>query len=172
MQIGTFGGKEGPNAAAVNRPPPPRVQSLTTNQGGHMKQGGLLVAGLALTGAIAAACGGGGSNSSSGSGGAAAATKPAAGTGTVINVDEKDFTIGLPSATLQPGTYTFAVKNSGQFPHALEIDGPGVSDQKTTTVTSGGTTSITVTLQKGSYELYCPVGNHKARGMELTLTVA
>ncbi|MDQ6657996.1 MAG: hypothetical protein M3Z00_07200 [Actinomycetota bacterium] len=29
-----------------------------------------------------------------------------------------------------------------------------------------------MTLQKGTYELYCPVGNHKQMGMDTHITVS
>ena len=38
------------------------------------------------------------------------------GAGTVIDVDEKDFTIELSTMELTPGTYTFVTTNNGQPP--------------------------------------------------------
>ena len=32
-------------------------------------------------------------------------------------------------------------------------------------------TSVTADLKAGTYTFYCPVGNHRAEGMEGTLTV-
>jgi uncharacterized cupredoxin-like copper-binding protein len=32
--------------------------------------------------------------------------------------------------------------------------------------------SVTVDLKAGDYEFYCPVGNHRAEGMEGKLTVS
>jgi uncharacterized cupredoxin-like copper-binding protein len=38
-------------------------------------------------------------------------------------------------------------------------------------VQGGGSTTMTVTLQPGEYEVFCPIGNHRAMGMDTTLTV-
>ena len=117
---------------------------------------------LAAT-AVLAACG------SSSPGGSAAGSSAAS--GKTVDVTATDFKFALPMTHLTPGTYTFVEKNAGQTTHAMEIDGPGVSDQKSSTVEPGGTTSLTVTLQKGTYEFYCPVDAHRAMGMQTTLTV-
>ena len=105
---------------------------------------------------------------------AATSAAPAGGgsTGTVVTANESDFKISLSSATFTPGRYTFIAKNVGQTAHALEIDGPGVSDRKTPTISPGASTPVTVALQKGSYEVYCPVDSHKAMGMDLHITVS
>ena len=93
-------------------------------------------------------------------------------TGTVVTANESEFKISLSSTTFTPGRYTFIAKNVGQTAHALEIDGPGVSDRKTPTISPGASTPVTVALQKGSYEVYCPVDSHKAMGMDLHITVS
>ena len=141
------------------------------------------VAVVAVTALSVSGCGGG-------SGGASSAAKPTAtvipnsaastrsaaptgsGKGTVVTADESEFKINLSSTKFPAGTYTFIAKNTGQAPHALEIDGPGVSDRKTSTISPGASTAVTVTLQKGSYEVYCPVDSHKAMGMDLHITVS
>lgn len=91
-------------------------------------------------------------------------------TGTVIEVDERDFTIEIPTMELTAGTYTFVATNNGQTTHALEIEGQGL-EEETEDVAPGDSASLTVTLEAGEYELYCPVGNHKDMGMELDITV-
>jgi uncharacterized cupredoxin-like copper-binding protein len=92
------------------------------------------------------------------------------GAGTVIDVDEKDFTIELSTMELTPGTYTFVATNNGQNTHALEIEGQGV-EEETEDIAPGDSAELTVTLEAGEYELYCPVGNHKDMGMKLDITV-
>jgi uncharacterized cupredoxin-like copper-binding protein len=98
-----------------------------------------------------------------------AATGDAA-TGTVINVDEQDFTIELSTMELTPGTYTFVTTNNGQTTHALKIDGQGL-EEETADLAPGDTAELTVTLEAGEYEIYCPVGNHRDMGMKLDITV-
>jgi plastocyanin len=87
-------------------------------------------------------------------------------------VTETEYSISLPSATLTPGTYTFAVDNSGTASHDLVIKGPGVDSAKTSQLKRGDKGEVTVTLQPGKYDLWCSVGNHKARGMQTTITVS
>jgi plastocyanin len=67
------------------------------------------------------------------------------------------------------GTVTIEFDNPATVPHAVEIEGNGV-EEKSETVT-GGNTSVSADLQAGEYTYYCPVGNHRAGGMEGTLTV-
>lgn len=129
---------------------------------------------MVMVGAVAAlvtlaACGG----ASGGGGSGAAPTKSATATakGQPVSVVEKEFSISLTPATLPAGTYTFTVRNAGTFPHNLNIQGPGVAQQSSATVSPGQSAALTVTLQKGSYELWCSVDSHKERGMDLTLKV-
>jgi uncharacterized cupredoxin-like copper-binding protein len=113
--------------------------------------------------ALAAGCGGGNSPPATGTGGTAG--------GQTVTVAETDFKLALSTSTFKPGTYTFAVRNMGKATHALEVEGPGVGERKSDTVSPGESTSLTVTLQQGTYELYCPVDNHKDLGMETKITV-
>jgi hypothetical protein len=89
----------------------------------------------------------------------------------LLAVQMTEFHLALPSTTLTAGSYTFNAVNAGRVVHALAIDGPGVNDLRTGAVEPGASAPLSVTLAPGSYDLYCPVGNHKALGMNLTLTV-
>lgn len=82
-----------------------------------------------------------------------------------------EFHLALPSTTLPAGTYTFDAVNAGRMVHALTVTGPGVEDQHTGPVKPDASAPLTVTLAPGTYDMYCPVDNHKALGMNLTLTV-
>ena len=75
-------------------------------------------------------------------------------------------TIEIASA----GETTFTVVNDGEFTHALEIEGQGI-EEETDEIDGGTTTELTVDLEPGEYEFYCPVGNHREQGMEGTLVV-
>jgi plastocyanin len=111
-------------------------------------------------------CGGGQSGTPSGSGSTKSAPSSAAASGSSVPVTESEFSITLPSNTMKVGSYTFKVTNKGQFPHNLTIDGPGVKDQASPTLSPGSSGDVTVTLQKGTYEFYCSVDSHKDKGMD------
>ena len=123
--------------------------------------------GLALVAAIVfglTACGGSSTSSSTTSTGASAS-------GTLVAVTETEFAIAMPSTALTAGTYTFKVSNKGKFPHNLTIEGPGVDKAASPTLQGGESGDVTVTLQAGSYELWCSVDGHKDKGMDVKITV-
>jgi uncharacterized cupredoxin-like copper-binding protein len=91
--------------------------------------------------------------------------------GTRVTVTETEYALKLSRTSFTPGTYTFTADNAGRVTHALEVEGPGVEDARTKDVQGGQTASVTVTLKKGSYELYCPVDGHKGLGMEKRIQV-
>jgi plastocyanin len=123
---------------------------------------------LALTtlGAVLGACG---SNSSSGSSSTASTS---AESGQPVTVTETDFKIALSRSTFAAGAYTFTIMNKGATTHALDIDGPGLSNRTSDTVSPGASTSMTVTLQKGTYDVSCPVDGHRGLGMQTTIKVS
>jgi plastocyanin len=144
---------------------------------------------IAVLAAIAAltlaACGG---NDSSGSSSTPAATEAAtdtptatatateaAGSGSASKLaiaadpgGAKKFT--KSTLTASAGSVEVDFSNTSQLPHAVEIEGNGV-EEKTEVVTGADAPPITVDLKPGKYEFYCPVGDHRAEGMEGTLTV-
>ena len=97
---------------------------------------------------------------------------PPPATAGTVTATESEFSIALSTKTLKPGAYTFRVKNTGSVTHALTVNGPGVQDKSTGDISPGSSATVTVTLKTGSYEVYCPVGNHKMEGMDETVKVA
>jgi uncharacterized cupredoxin-like copper-binding protein len=131
----------------------------------------LAAVGVAAAAALTmAACGSSGNKSSSATT-AASAAPSAGGQGTMVTVDESEFKITLSTTAFSPGTYTFVAKNTGHATHSLTIAGPGLAGSTSANVSPGGSTMLTVTLQKGSYELYCPIDGHKSQGMDTRITV-
>lgn len=111
---------------------------------------------------------------SSSKGGGSGISTPATGgsaAGTTVQVTEKDFSISLARNTFTAGSYTFEVTNAGPSSHNLTVKGPGVNGTATSTIDSGSKGNVTVTFQKGTYELYCSIPGHKERGMDLTVHV-
>ncbi len=75
------------------------------------------------------------------------------------------------SLSAKAGKVTVTMDNPSSTPHALNIEGNGIEEKGTKTLTQGKA-SVTVNLKAGKYEFYCPVDGHKAAGMEGTLTVS
>jgi uncharacterized cupredoxin-like copper-binding protein len=143
----------------------------------------ILAAILASLALIAAGCGGNDNNSSSsdssgaqgnggstseptgggGGGGAASKLTVTADPGGALKFDKT-------SLSTKAGKVTVTMDNPSSTPHALNIEGNGIEEKGTKTLTQGKA-SVTVNLKAGKYEFYCPVDGHKAAGMEGTLTV-
>jgi len=68
------------------------------------------------------------------------------------------------------GTVSISYSNPSQVPHAVAIEGNGV-DESGEVVTGADAPPLTVELEAGTYEFYCPVGQHRDAGMKGTLTV-
>jgi plastocyanin len=127
---------------------------------------------LAAAAALAfAGCGGSGGDQPTAT---PTATEPAASAGgetLKIAADPggaKKFTTS--SLTASPGTVTVQFENKSQVPHAVAIEGNAV-DVKGAVVTGQDAPPLTVDLKPGTYTFYCPVGDHRAEGMEGKLTV-
>jgi plastocyanin len=125
---------------------------------------------LLPVGLLLAACGGS-SNESEGSsaGGAVVQT---------IQISEKEYSLNPTSVTVpKPGTYEFKVTNDGTTTHALEIEqsggNGGDSDEAATgDISPGSTKTVKFTFSSGAqFEMYCPIDNHKAMGMEGDINV-
>jgi uncharacterized cupredoxin-like copper-binding protein len=131
------------------------------------------------TGALAlAGCG----NDDNGDGGSTGASKKPAQTGTTgssggggqsVSLSETEYEITPANPSVKKtGKVTFKVRNDGQVPHALEVEGPG-EEAETGTIEPGKTGTVTVDLGKaGRFEMYCPIGNHRQMGMEGEISVA
>lgn len=103
----------------------------------------------------------------------AAAASPAAGGATAVTATETEFHIALSKSSFSPGSYKFTAVDKGHLQHNLVINGPGVNQAKTAGLLSPGqSASVTVTLHKGSYDIFCGVPGHKAQGMNVEITVS
>jgi plastocyanin len=144
-----------------------------------------LACALALAAGTLAACGGDDDdNGSSASGGGDTAAQTTGGgatsgsgggetTLTEVAVESGGLAFDRPDATARAGSVTMTLDNpSGNgLPHAIEIEGNGI-EEETDTIDPGARASVTVDLRPGRYVFYCPVGDHRAQGMEGTLTVS
>ncbi len=71
--------------------------------------------------------------------------------------------------TAEAGPATIEFANEAQVPHAVVIE--GVDGATTETVQEADAPPVEVELAAGEYTYFCPVGNHRADGMEGKLTV-
>jgi plastocyanin len=88
-----------------------------------------------------------------------------------ITATEADFSISLDEDSLAPGTYEIQVVNQGNASHDLFVEQDGNDIAGTGTIAPGSSETFTVDLQPGEYVFYCSIGNHRAMGMEQTVTV-
>ncbi len=89
-----------------------------------------------------------------------------------VDATLSEWTIRLSNQAVPAGPVTFTITNGGSIPHAFEVEGRG-TEKETALIQPGTTATLTVTLDPGTYEIYCPVGrdSHKKLGMETHLKV-
>ena len=112
---------------------------------------------------VSAGCGSDGDGETGGDT-AAAGGESVALTATEFKFDPADVTVDAA------GKVTFTVSNDGQQPHALEVEGNGV-EEETDSIAAGDSGTLTVDLEPGEYEFYCPIDGHREQGMEGKLVV-
>ena len=89
-----------------------------------------------------------------------------AGSATSVKVTGKEYKFTLSPKSVRHGKVTFKFKNAGKMSHDFKIAG-----KKTKIITKGKSTSLTVTLKKGSYKYLCTIPGHAEQGMKGTLKV-
>lgn len=87
-----------------------------------------------------------------------------------VQVSLVEWAIEMPTE-LAAGPVTFEVTNNGRVRHNFEIEGQGIEAVLEENLQPGETMSLEAELTPGEYRVYCPVEDHAAQGMELTLTV-
>jgi plastocyanin len=88
-----------------------------------------------------------------------------------VEITETEFALDPDKPSVDAtGQTTIHVANNGKFTHALEIEGNGV-EEETEEIAPGESAELTVDLGEGEYEIYCPIDDHKEKGMEGTLVV-
>jgi plastocyanin len=148
----------------------PTLRRLAAGLGAGVLAFGLAACGSDASGDTSSSVAGSSSSGTTSAGNSSSSSADA--TGATVTATEADFSITLSSSTLTAGPHTFTVENTGKATHSLTIEGPGGVDVTSDTVQGGESTTLTVTLQPGEYQVYCPIGNHRAMGMDTTLTVS
>ena len=132
---------------------------------------------IALVIAAAALAGCGGDDDEQGQ--AASTAEPGSGGGggggqTLKLAAPADGSLKFDKKTLQAktGKVTIQFSNPSSVPHAVKVEGNGI-EEKSSQVITKGKTEVTVELSKaGTYEFYCPVGQHEQAGMKGELKVS
>lgn len=102
-------------------------------------------------------------------------TEKAAPTGAAVatvKVTETEFRLSPANPSVaKAGVVEFRIRNAGKIAHALEVEGPE-GEVETKEIPPGGRATLKADLRKaGRYKWYCPVGDHKGRGMKGEITV-
>jgi plastocyanin len=88
-----------------------------------------------------------------------------------VTIAAVDFDYELPTTEFQAGELTIELVNEGQASHNIVVERDGEDVAGTDVIDPGETATLEVTLEPGEYIFYCGVGNHRAMGMEVMVTV-
>ena len=88
-----------------------------------------------------------------------------------VTATEGEMFIELSTEEFAAGSYTFEVVHDGSATHDFVVERDGEDVTGTDSIAPGTSTTLTVDLEPGEYVFYCSVGNHRAMGMEVTVTV-
>jgi plastocyanin len=91
--------------------------------------------------------------------------------GETVTATEGEMFIELSEDSFTAGSYTFEVVNEGSGTHDFVVERDGADVAATENIGPGASTTLTVDLEPGEYVFYCSVANHRAMGMEVTVTV-
>lgn len=88
----------------------------------------------------------------------------------MVDAQLGEWFVKLTPATAKPGMVHFTIRNVGKAIHSLAIEGQGIK-QESPRIEAGKSTTLMVDLKPGKYQVWCPVGHHKAKGMLAEFTV-
>jgi plastocyanin len=88
-----------------------------------------------------------------------------------ISASKTKLRFSVSTIRVRHGKVTIKMSNPSSLPHGVAVEGHGV-DKDGKTVRKGGTSTVTVSLKKGTYTFYCPVPGHRAAGMKGKLIVS
>lgn len=87
-----------------------------------------------------------------------------------IPVADEGLAYAVTEVEAAAGEITLTSVNDQSVPHNIAIETPE-GDVLGEVVTDGGVSTVTATLEPGTYEYYCSVAGHREAGMVGTLTV-
>jgi plastocyanin len=89
-----------------------------------------------------------------------------------LAVTSVDFDFEMDSTDLGAGEYEVTLTNNGSSTHDLVVEQDGAEVARSEQINPGESSTFTVALEPGSYVFFCSVGNHRAMGMEVDVTVS
>jgi hypothetical protein len=89
----------------------------------------------------------------------------------IIEVKLTEFAVEMPKA-VPVGKMIFSVTNAGTMEHNFEVEGQGLEKKFSMNLKPGETRNLQMDLPAATYTVYCPVNDHRKRGMHQELTVA
>lgn len=98
------------------------------------------------------------------------AARPAPTAQQEIQIELTEYSIKVPP-TIPGGHQTLSIVNSGKEAHSLTIEADGHAYKLPEPIRSGDRGTLVVDLKRGMYSVYCPVDNHKGKGMSTTVEV-
>jgi plastocyanin len=105
---------------------------------------------------------------------AAPSTAESPGNGTQVMATLTEWAVQLSRPEVQRGMVTFSIENKGTMTHEFEVEGKG-NEWKSSAIPAGQRVLMSMVLEPGEYEVYCPIsdsaGNHKEKGMTARLVV-
>jgi plastocyanin len=87
-----------------------------------------------------------------------------------VNVTLTEHAIELPDSA-PAGEVSFQLRNDGDMDHRFAIEGNGVEDAIRVAISPGATETWTIELEPGTYTVWCPIGDHRERGMEAQIEI-
>lgn len=88
----------------------------------------------------------------------------------LVRVTLTEHEIEVP-AEVPAGELTFELSNEGDQVHGFAVEGEGIDETLTTDVQPGATEAVTIELAPGTYTVWCPIGDHRQRGMEAQIEI-
>lgn len=92
--------------------------------------------------------------------------------GTTVIVVLNDNSIAVRGETIPPGPAVLTIQNASKNVHNLFIEGEGISRAAGDNIDAGATATTDVIFKPGTYTLYCPILDHRAKGEQTTITIA
>lgn len=91
----------------------------------------------------------------------------------IIRVKLTDYNMELENSDeIEPGNAVIRITNNGKEEHSFVFEGTDTMQRLEENLKPGETRTITIELEPKSYNIYCPLEDHKNKGMSSVIKVA